>query len=336
MKDVVGGKITPEFMVVIGLGCICQYILPFFFIGWILSTPFHQQYVYVGCALALYLPFYIYPFSKNFPCFFYYPSFWKPDRCFFRGLIAWHGSMKKIETHSLKKEDQHIFLIHPHGVFIFSRAFLHAFDLVRDVALLAASVIFCIPFCREIALSCGAVDARKEVAQKVLSQGSNIFIAPGGIKEQLCSTCSGDIILVPRKGGIRLGLQHGCTIVPSYCFGELQLFDSHTIPALIKNCFYKYCRISLVIPSGFWGTLIPRPMPLTFVTGKPIKLPKMETVDEEMVQKFYEKYVEEILNIYDKFKHEYGQPERKIKFYERPNKSTCGERLDDPDASAES
>ena len=113
---------------------------------------------------------------------------------------------------------RYIFGSHPHGVMSLHHIGLmmtpavslpgKAFSVLSPISTrrdLAASILFRIPFFREMALCAGAVDADRKVASKMLETGYSIGVLVGGEQEQLLSQEGEHLVYVQRrKGHIKL------------------------------------------------------------------------------------------------------------------------------------
>ena len=82
-----------------------------------------------------------------------------------------------------------IIAIHPHGIAgdyrVAMDGMLYAALPGRTVLSLAASVLFSLPFVREVCLWTRCIDARKAVAARALRQGHSLLVIPGGEAEQM-------------------------------------------------------------------------------------------------------------------------------------------------------
>ncbi|KAK1134839.1 hypothetical protein K0M31_007608 [Melipona bicolor] len=123
------------------------------------------------------------------------------------------------------------------------------------------------------------------------------------------------ILIKRRKGFIRLALKNGVPIVPVCSFGETNLFDQLTFT---EGSFMKklqnYIRKKIGVPpvyligrgfSQYCMSFIPHRTPVTVVVGSPMDLPKIEEPTEEQINEYHEKFVEHLVNFFEKEKHKY-------------------------------
>ena len=55
----------------------------------------------------------------------------------------------------------------------------------RPSRMIGASVLFYLPFVREVTLWCGALDAGKETVEMLLQAGANVELYPGALDEMI-------------------------------------------------------------------------------------------------------------------------------------------------------
>jgi hypothetical protein len=125
---------------------------------------------------------------------------------------------------------QYIFCSHPHGALsshhgmYMSNGSEPGFHEVSPGARrrdLGASIIFKLPFYREVCLWMGLVDASRAVCELCLNSGRSLMILVGGEYEQLLSQRGEHTIYIrKRKGFVKLALRFGVDIVPIYVFGK--------------------------------------------------------------------------------------------------------------------
>jgi len=171
--------------------------------------------------------------------------------------------------------------------------------------------MFYLPLCRELCLYCGAVDADKSTATRILKAGVSLLIYPGGSKEIfLTDPDSTETRLVRRTGFIRLALEQGASLVPVFVFGEKWLYRRWRLPTWFSDFFMQMFRLPLII---FWGrffTYIPHRRQLAMVYGKPIPVKKVESPRDEDVAELNEQYEAELKRIFEKYKTQYGYDQK--------------------------
>jgi len=238
-----------------------------------------------------------------------------------------YGQMEAVRTCPLNDKKQYIFGIYPHGILILSRVATYGNVIDRlfpniSWRVLGATPMFWIPGAREICLWMGAVDAGAPTAKKILQKGFSLLIYPGGTKEIFTTDPdSKETKLVMRKGFVKLALQHGCDLVPTFVFGEKWVYRRlHPYPA-IKTFFYNVLKVPLIIFWGKWLTWLPitdptRPMSIVF--GTPIPVPKIENPTDEEINTYHKKFIQGIETIFEKYKIKFGYTEDETLGYIQP------------------
>lgn len=164
-------------------------------------------------------------------------------------------------------------------------------ELGRYVRGLGATFLFEIPLVREFFLKGGAVEANPRNGEALLKKGEIIMLAPGGIYEALIAKKG--LRRIPwerRTGFVELAVKTGKPIIPSYCQGiNAAYFNSYF---LLKPRIKLLEKTRFSLPF-FWGLgLLPFPVKLVHVIGKPIKIDKKrgESFDAQ-VSRIHEKVV---------------------------------------------
>ena len=124
-------------------------------------------------------------------------------------------------------------------------------------------------------------------------------------------------LIKSRKGFIRMAIQHQTPIIPVYCFGATKLFQRLNLPLLQK--ISRILKISICIFYGRLGLPIPFRQRLLYVMGNPIYPPDIahsnynagnnissDQVFRQNVDEMHEKFCDELLRIFDKYKESYG------------------------------
>lgn len=262
-----------------------------------------------------------------FPTFFITWSYSKGDGLlwpYFQKLAFWKyfvdtflkGSSVNIED-PLDHKKNYIFCSFPHGsasanhilTMTDSREFLSKIHPGprRD---LCASVLFLIPFFKELLLLLGCIDASSKTARHNLKKNRSILIFVGGEKEQLMTEYGvQQIYLKNRKGFIKLAIEYGVDLVPMYAFGENEVYTTHHFFPEIQKWLQRNLQLGITIFTGRFGTLIPYQRPIFVEIGKPIKVVKKDAklISIEDIDKLHETFVNEIKRLFDRTKVKYPE-----------------------------
>jgi len=290
----------------------------------------HYFLWFIPMLLCLYLPYHFgYPVISFLILGVYLPTYFNKDELklgrtwdWFRQHKAWrllqhYAQLEIVREEPLDANRKYILAYHPHGILILSRigTYSGVFEELfpgMEQRCLGATPMFQWPGAREICLWMGAVRADKSNAVRILqSKKISLLLYPGGSDEIFeTNPDSKDNIIIARKGFIRLALQQGCDLVPSFVFGEKHAYNKLDIPEVIKSFFMKKLRTPLII---FWGKFfswLPREdknVFLSIVYGKPIKIDHIvPEPSDELVDETYNKFYGEIQRLFEFYKERYG------------------------------
>jgi len=215
----------------------------------------------------------------------------------------------------LSPSNQYIFVVHPHGGLASNRAMFgfctkHFWDPAFpgvDFRVLTATAAFRIPIIREAWLWSYCIDASKKSAVRALQNGTSLLLYPGGVKEQLMTERGRHrVFLKSRKGFVKLALQHGCSLVPIYVFGETDLYDHWRFGIGFRRWVADRFNASIVLLSGSWG-LLPYRVQVTGVSGAPIRVAGIiEHPSQEQIDALHDKYMRALQKLFDSEKKKYG------------------------------
>jgi hypothetical protein len=136
-----------------------------------------------------------------------------------------------------------------------------------------------------------AIQNKKSIAVFVGGAGESIYSGIG----------RADLIIRRRRGIFEMALKNGVSLVPTFTFGENDIFKSYNIDFLGIFAFLQKC-IGICCPRG-----IPIFMNPKFITiiGKPINVTRRENGEytEADVIKLREKYISELEILFNKYKH---------------------------------
>uniref|UniRef100_A0A0M3ILI2 Acyltransferase n=1 Tax=Ascaris lumbricoides TaxID=6252 RepID=A0A0M3ILI2_ASCLU len=251
--------------------------------------------------------------------------------------FAKYFPMELVKTADLSPDHNYIFGSHPHGVMSLGAfttfctdgtGFWEAYSGLKPY-LAALNGQFWFPFRREFILLSGVISCSKSSLSYVLNtdKGVALAIVLGGAEEALDARhgCY-DLLLLRRKGFIRLALETGAHLVPVYHFGENDTFSQLTNERgstlrKFQVIFRRYAGFSSPIFSGrgifnYTFGILPFRTPIHTVVGKPIVVEKNPNATREEVDRLHERYCNELKKLFDAYKEKYGIPkDAHLNFY---------------------
>jgi len=165
-----------------------------------------------------------------------------------------------------------LYICEPHGLLGYSWI-LHFCYKIQDwpsssprPVLAAHSLLFRIPFVKEILEAFQFVDSSETTIKKYLEQGHSVAILIGGIEEMIYNGEEPvQLILKKRKGYARIAKEMGVPLVPLFTKGENELFPSVSFWPWRFFCqvCYKLTGVHFPLPSWNsihrWTTLYRKP-----------------------------------------------------------------------------
>uniref|UniRef100_A0A8B9PY41 Acyltransferase n=1 Tax=Apteryx owenii TaxID=8824 RepID=A0A8B9PY41_APTOW len=237
-----------------------------------------------------------------------------------------------VKTHDLSPSHNYIIGSHPHGILCVgafcnfitgSTGFLEMFPGIRPFLTTLAGN-FRLPVFREYLMSGGLCPVTRQAIGYLLSKngtGNAVAIVIGGAAESLsCRPGVTTLILKNRKGFVRMALQHGAYLVPSFSFGENDLFRQVVFEegSWMRSIQLRFQKMMGFAPCVFYGRgltsvqsrgFLPYPRPITTVVGEPVTVPKIEDPSCETVDLYHEMYVRSLLKLFNENKTKYGLSE---------------------------
>ncbi|XP_037368941.1 acyl-CoA wax alcohol acyltransferase 2 [Talpa occidentalis] len=240
--------------------------------------------------------------------------------------------IKLLKTHDISPNHNYILVCHPHGLMSHgcfsnfsteSTGFAKLFPGITPYVL-TLGAFFWVPLLRDYILSVGICSVSNSSIDFLLTRrgtGNMLVVVAGGLHECKYSLPeSTTLFLKNRKGFIRKALQHGMSLIPTYSFGETDLYDQHIFTPGSFNWFQKWFQSwTHVYPCAFYGHgftenswgFLPYAKPVTTVVGKPLSMPKIENPSQEIVAKYHAVYIDALCKLFDQHKTKFGIPETK-------------------------
>jgi len=143
------------------------------------------------------------------------------------------------------------------------------------------------------------------------------MIVVGGAAEALDAHPGSFVLtLQGRQGFVRVALTHGSSLVPVISFGETDVWRQMDNPPgsrlrNIQMCLMKRLGFSIPLIKGrgifnYDFGLLPHRRPITSIVGEPIPLPKIERPTQEDINKYHQKYIGALQDLFDRYKGEYA------------------------------
>jgi len=237
--------------------------------------------------------------------------------------------IKIVKTAELDPEKNYLLCSHPHGILCCGAVGAFATDGAdfNDIFPgitphgLTLSVQFWFPLHRELVYWLGGCCASKRGIKYLLlsePKGQATVLVPGGARESL----NGDkdrirLVLNKRKGFIKMALETGVSLVPTFSFGEQRVYD------LVPNPPGSYLRrlqdwvlAKTTIPLFFFmgrGVfqysmgIVPFRHPIHVVVGAPIPVTQTDCPTTEEVDTLHAQYVQALKDLYTEHNPKYGE-----------------------------
>lgn len=231
--------------------------------------------------------------------------------------------------------NQYILSVHPHGIIpihaILWAAFCDQYLTKADGHTLygfgaAADAVFYAPFLRNILGWLATGSASYKTLKQGLMKGEvstsrgrtprHLFILPGGIAEIFTSTPGTQVIIFKaRRGLVRLSLETGAQLVPTYVFGVTDLFCHFPWLSSLRSYMSRRFRLGMAPFYGQFGLPIPFPRHLTMVFSDPIPVERWTgegPVPKEAIDKLHSQYMGSIRTLFDTYKAAAGFPDAQL------------------------
>lgn len=146
-----------------------------------------------------------------------------------------------------------------------------------------------------------------------LVRGGSCVLLPDGIAGVFHSNRHREEIYIrARKGFVRLAIQEGANLVPTYCLGHTQLHDVSGGPGSWLMRLSRALRISVILFAGRFGLPVPHRFPLVLAIGAPIPLERCAEPTDEQVDQVHALFVERLVDLFNRRKSMVGWENRQV------------------------
>jgi len=308
---------------------LLDYLYVYIWIGWFQSVPI--LFFLMGCAYSYADTITYWPFlTLATPIFVSYfaplEEHLQPSWGLSLGKRIMNSAKKYFGLHLLfvnKKAVENsgpaMFLIEPHDVMpvsLFCFSDFLGYNKGHKNRGCISGAAFSAPLMRHVYTWASATSVSKRNVRRLMDAGISPTICPGGVQEvTLMKDGSKECILFLRKhqGTIRLAMEYGRPIVPTFTFGQRGTWSFRILRSSLAQWVGRKLGFAPMVFFGLGGIpyAIPKPTPLTVVVGKPIPIPKHEIgrngkFDQKVVDKYHQAVIDGFTDIFNNHKEEFG------------------------------
>jgi 1-acyl-sn-glycerol-3-phosphate acyltransferase len=197
-----------------------------------------------------------------------------------------------------------LYICEPHGLISYSWVLhfiykIHAWPSSSVRPILAAhSMLFQIPFLKDVLESFHFIDSSEEKIKEYLGKGKSVALLVGGIEEMVYNGEQPvQLILKKRKGYARIAKEMNVPLVPLFTKGENELFPSPSFWPwkVFSQILYKTTGLHIPLPSWKsvkrWSSLLEKPFstPVETFVLEPIQTTNKQEpeIRNETIQRFH-------------------------------------------------
>jgi len=201
-----------------------------------------------------------------------------------------------------------ILALQPHGVISFTSmcAWITCPPEMRGIKTAVASAVLQTPILKNVLGIFNLTSASGDNIKSILRNGQGrdgcIVLYVGGIAEMFKSSRKEErLYLKKRKGFIKVALREkDVDIIPVYLFGNTSVLT--VVKTGILAHLSRKLQVSLTYFWGKWFLPIPRDDKLIYVRGKPLGLPYIPEPTSDDIDKWHEKYCQEVTRLFNSYK----------------------------------
>lgn len=334
-------SITETFLGLVALGCFIIIWVSSICFPFLLYAAIHFEAHFVTATLlfllaAAYLPWNAYDStigtSVRWFVNHYNSLYYKKCTVLFKGDSLPQGkriltttstsssttSSTSSETKDGKNTKPLFYAVHPHGAFCLGWSVLFISNTMQNVRFCFSPVLYYTPFFRLFCLMTGHPGkADKASMISYMKNGENIALPPGGFEEATITSTTQDRVYIKKRAGfIKLCLQHGYSVVPTYSFGEKSTFANVQGHWKLRHYLNSLGIPTIMIWGAWYFPFFPKRSEhgLYVVSGEPLDLPKVESPTKEDVKKWHDAYMAALLKIFEDHKCDaYGEEGKGLK-----------------------
>jgi len=187
---------------------------------------------------------------------------------------------------------------------------------INNLRALASTAVFWTPIIRHVWSWLGVAPITRKYFTELLQKGVSCIVVPGGVQECLYMENGREVVFLKNRFGfIRVAMEAGSPIVPTFCFGQSKSYKWW------KPTGSWYRQLSRAIgftPLVFWGRFggpIPFRTPMYYVIGKPIEVSKNTSPSREEVAAVLGQFIAAVEALFEKHKGAAGFQDTSLHIY---------------------
>ncbi|KAJ2361830.1 2-acylglycerol O-acyltransferase 1 [Coemansia sp. RSA 2607] len=214
----------------------------------------------------------------------------------------------------LDASKSYIFGVSPHGILCFSgQVVIGSMESGLDRAMPGITLhpaalhhALTLPLFGAYLLAIGSISSSRRSIRRCLARGKghSVGIVIGGAKESLhTNRGSRRLVLKNRRGFVREAIMAGAPLVPTFVFGENDIFRQVEHPWLRRLQTWMQSKMMFALPV-FYGRfgLVPWQTPLTAVFGRPVYVEKNPEPSYDEIDRVHREYIDRLQRLYARFK----------------------------------
>jgi hypothetical protein len=218
------------------------------------------------------------------------------------------------DPEALRKETRPVMIaIEPHDILPIGMVGLTAnvmpFNNIKTMGCVT-SIAYKVPLVKHIFTWVGSGSADKENIIATIRAGFSPMICVGGAHEVIYMKNRNEYVLYLKHhlGYVKLAMQQGIDIVPTFVFGQRYAWDFFVPEASWVHSIGRKIGFIPMMFTGLWGLPMgpPKQVPLTVVLGAPIAVPHLESPSSKVLEEYNDKVIESLRRIFNENKDKHG------------------------------
>lgn len=242
---------------------------------------------------------------------------------FGRWWLVYSDNAEEAFSSYLGDDKQHLVVWHPHGIYAVAALYFisHYWARHSKLYVIVLPLLLRIPLLAEFLLLCNARSTRWQTFDALFASGASVAVQPGGLREQVGTDEQQEQLFFPnRLGFLRMALKYGVPVVPTYAFGENQLYHTGPVTRAVNQWLYRTFHTGNFVVLGQggipWSPVLPSPIVMPVFRarmhiqfGTPVDLgPKDPDPSPERLREAFDIYVAALRKLFDEHKDKYLPP----------------------------